>query len=120
MFSIVAISTSVAAFLLSMGWLFAGKLLFKRWNVIANEEGLMVGRRLGAAYLGISIIFFLGSDAGESELRTAVCIGTLVAMIILAVLGLIEYKAGRMGPGILVSVVIEILLAAGFVSVLMQ
>ena len=44
----------------------------------------------------------------------------LVALSMLAMLGVVEFKAKRAGKGILVSVVLEILLAAAFASVLLS
>jgi hypothetical protein len=118
-FYAVAVATSAVGFLLGFGWLLAGTLVLKRWHVHANPEALLVGRRLGAAYVGIALMLALGRDAGPTELRQAACIGLLVVLAALAVLGLRELKAGRAGRGILVSVVIEALLAAGFASVLL-
>ena len=119
-FSTVAVAASLAGLLLGIGWLLAGKLVLMRWQVAANPEALLVGRRLGAAYIGIGLMLFLGRDAAPSELRTAACAGLLLAMIVLAGLGLLELKAGRVGRGILVSVLIEALLAVGFASVLLM
>jgi hypothetical protein len=118
-FYAVAVATSIVGLVLGFGWLLVGKLVLKRWNVVGNPEALLVGRRLGAAYIGIALMLFLGRDAPGSELRDAVCLGLLVILAALAALGLLELKAGRAGRGILVSVVIEALLAAGFVSVLL-
>jgi hypothetical protein len=43
----------------------------------------------------------------------------IVALSLLAILGLIEFKARRAGRAILVSVVVEVLLAAGFAAELL-
>lgn len=118
-FTAVAIATSIASLLLGLGWLFAGSLVLKRWRVEANPVALLVGRRLGAAYLGIAVILFAARSAPASELRTAVAAGLLAALVLLAVLGLLELKSGRAGKGILASVVLELVLAAGFLSVLL-
>lgn len=118
-FSIVAIAASILMLLLAIGWLFAGGLVLKRWGIEANTLGLLVGRRLGAAYLGISLLMFLGRSAPPSELRSAVCIAMFVAVTLVALLGLFELKAHRVGKGILVSVVVEAILAAGFAWVLL-
>jgi hypothetical protein len=49
----------------------------------------------------------------------AASIAMFVALALLALLGLIEFKAKRAGRGILVSVVLEAVLAAGFASALL-
>ena len=118
-FTIVAITTSIAGLILAIGWLFAGSLVLKRWGVEANTLGLLVGRRLGAVYLGIALMLFLGRSAPPSEFRSVVCTGMFVALALLAFLGLFELKAHRAGKGILVSVALEVILAAGFASVLL-
>ena len=117
-FTIAAVATSIAGLLLGVGWLFAGSLLLKRWGLEANPPSLLVGRRLGATYFGIAIMLFLGRSAPPSELRWAVSIAMLVALSVLAILGIVEFKAKRAGKGILVSVVLEVLLAAGFATAL--
>ena len=118
-YTIVAVATSIAALLLGLGWLFAGRLILKRWGLEANPLGLLVGRRLGAAYFGIAIMLFLGRSAPPSEFRSTVCIAMLVALSLLAILGIVELRAKRAGKGILVSVVLEVLLAAGFATALL-
>lgn len=118
-FAVAAIATSVAAFVLGLGWLFAGPLLFKRWRIAANPAGLLVGRRLGAVYLGMGAILLFGRSAPASPLRTALSAGVLFTLAALAALGVYEFSAKRAGPAILVSVVLEVLLAAGFAAVLL-
>ncbi len=118
-FTVVALATSIASLLLGLGWLLAGTLVLKRWRVEANPVALLVGRRLGAAYLGIAVMLFAARSAPASETRTAVVAGLLVALTLLAALGLFELRSGRAGKGILLSVGLELLLAAGFLSVLL-
>jgi hypothetical protein len=118
-FYIVAIATSVASLLLGMGWLFAGKLVLKRWRIEPNDIALLVGRRLGAVYLGTSLLLFLARSAPPSEVRSSLSAGMLVSLALLAALGLFEFKARRAGPGICVSVGVEIILALGFAWVLL-
>ncbi len=61
---------------------------------------------------------FLGRTAPDSELRSVVCMGMLFVMIMLAILGLMEYRARRAGTAILISILLEIISGAGFASVL--
>ena len=118
-FAIVALATSVAGLLLGLGWLFAGRVMLRRWGITPTPQLLLVGRRLGAVYLSIAVMMFLGRSAPESALRTAITSGLLLAMILLAALGLIEYRARRANASILVSVVLEIALGAGYALVLL-
>lgn len=118
-FTVVAVATSIAAGLLGIGWLFAGSLLLKRWRAEVQPNALLVGRRLGAVYLGMAVLLFAVRNAPASEMRTGLCLGLFIALVLLALLGVFEFKAGRVGKGILASVVLEVLLAAGFASVLL-
>ncbi len=117
-FSLVALATSIAGLVLGVGWLLSGTLLLKRWGLASNPTALLVGRRLGTAYLGIAILLFLGRSAAPSNLRYAICAGLLFALLVLAALGVFEFRARRAGAAIFVSVVIEVILAAGFAWVL--
>ena len=119
-FNVAAMATAIAGFVLGLGWLFAGHLLLKRWGIEATPLALLVGRRLGAAYLGIALLLFLGRSAPPSELRFAITVAMFTALTLLAILGLFEFKAKRAGKGILVSVVIEVVLAGGFASALLR
>ena len=118
-FTIVALATSVAGLILGLGWLFAGGLWFKRLALEASTAGLVIGRHLGAVYLGIALMLFLVRSAPPSEFRSSVCMAMVFALAMLALLGLFEFKAKRAGTGILFSVALEALLVAGFVSVLL-
>jgi hypothetical protein len=119
-FNIVVTITSIAGLVLGIGWMFAGSKLFKRWGIDAHVDGLLVGRRLGAVYLGVSMMLFMGRSAPPSDLRVAVCIGMLFSMVVLAGLGLLEYRARRANALILISVALEVFLALGFVWVLLE
>ena len=117
-FRTLAVITSVVTLVLGAGFLFAGTLLVGRWQIEPTASVLLLGRRIGALYLGLSVIFFLARSAPTSVARTALCAGTAVACSSLALLGVFELSAGRVGPAILASVVVESLLALGYVRVL--
>ncbi|MBX9611996.1 MAG: hypothetical protein K2X51_10295 [Burkholderiales bacterium] len=118
-FNLIATATAIAGLLLGIGWFVAGGPMLQRWGIAPNPAALLVGRRLGAVYLGIAVMLFFGRAAPPSALRTLVCVALLVALSLLALLGLFELKAGRARRGILVAVVLEALLAAGFAAVLL-
>jgi hypothetical protein len=113
-FAVVAMATSVAGLVLGIGWALWGALLLRRWGMEAHADGLLAGRRLGAAYLGIALMLFLGRSAPASQIRDAVCAGMLCALVLMAASGVFEFKAGRVRAGILASVVLEAALAFGF------
>ena len=88
-----------------------------KWGVEVTAGSLALFRRIGAIYLGLALMFFLGRAAAPSDLRSAVCLVTGGAITLLACLGLFEFLTRRASAGIFRSVVGEVVLAAGFVWV---
>jgi hypothetical protein len=118
-FKITAVITSIVTFVLGAVYLFAGSLAIGRWQIEPTESVLLFGRRLGALYLGLSVIFFLVRSATASDVRSALCIGTVVVCSLLAILGIYEFSAGHAGPAILVSVAIESFLAFCYIRIIL-
>ena len=116
-FQIIALIMTCAGCLLGGRFIFAGRSVLKEWGIEATAGSLVVSRRLGAIYLGLALMFFLGRAASPSDLRSAACLVTGGAIALLACLGLFELQAGRVSSGIFRSVVAEAVLAAGFVWV---
>jgi len=119
-FKNIAIITAIITLLLGVGYLFFGSLVIGRWQLQPTESVLLLGRRLGAFYLGLSVILFLARSAPVSVIRTALSAGAVVILLLLVVLGIYEFLAGHAGSGILASVVIESLLAIGYIIVLLN
>jgi len=117
-FKNIALVTAIIAFVLGIGYLFFGSLVIGRWQIEPTNSILLLGRRMGGLYLGLSIIFFLSRSLTLSIARTALSIGAAVTLSLLALLGIYEYSLDRVGSGILVSVVIESLLAIGYIIIL--
>ena len=108
---------SAALFLfLGIGWLLAGGWLLGRWNIEHTADNLMLGRRIGAAYLGSSAILFLARSAPPSGAQFAICVGTCISLVLMAGLNAWDYKSRRAGPEILVIVLLQVALAFGFLS----
>jgi hypothetical protein len=113
-FHTLAIVTCIAALLLGTGWLFAGHLMLKRWRIEPSVGALLVGRRIGAVYLGVALLCFLVRSSTSVELITNISMFAVLVTALLAGLGLYEFRARRAGPAILVSVAVELLLLLGF------
>ena len=113
-FHVLAIVTCITALLLATGWLFAGRLMLKRWRVEPSVGALLVGRRIGAVYLGVALLCFLVRSTTSAELINSVSMFAVLVNTLLASLGMYEYRARRAGPAILVSVAVEVLLLLGF------
>jgi hypothetical protein len=116
-FHIVALIMTCAGCLLGLRFIFAGGSVLKEWDVEATAGSLILCRRIGAMYLALALMFFLGRAAAPSELRSAVCLVMGGAIALLAGLGLFERLARRVGAGVFRSVVGEAVLAAGFIWV---
>ena len=113
----MAIIMTCAGCVLGLRFIFAGASLLKEWGIEATDGPLVMSRRIGALYLGLALMFFLGRAAAPSELRSAVCLGIGGASALLAGLGIFELWVGRVGGGIVVPAVVEAVLAASFVWV---
>lgn len=114
-FKAMAYVMSLAGCALGLRFIFAGASLLEEWGIAVTDGPVVVCRRLGAVYLGLALMFFLGRAAPPSDLRSAVCLGMGGASALLAGLGLFELHAGRVGSGVIVPAIVELVLAAGFV-----
>jgi Kef-type K+ transport system membrane component KefB len=119
-FHTLSILTCLAALLLGAGWLFAGRRMLQRWRIEPTTGALLVGRRIGAVYLGVALLCFLVRSTTSTELITSVSWFAVLVNALLAGLGVYEYRARRVGPAILVSVALELLLLLGFGALLLK
>lgn len=101
-------------FLLAIGWMVAAPLMLRRWRCEANPVALVVGRRLGVVYLSVSMIFFWTRSTTSMEVQHVLSMLAAVANLLLAVVGTTEFLRQRVGPGIFVSVLAEILFVLGY------
>ncbi len=113
----MAFVMTFAGCLLGLRFIFAGASILKEWGIDATDGPLVMSRRIGALYLGLALMFFMGRAAPPSDLRSAVCLGIGGASALLACLGIFELWAGRVSVRIVVPSVVESVLAAGFVWV---
>ena len=116
-FRVMALVMACAGCLLGLRFLFAGASVLQERGIEATTGALVVARRIGAIYLALALMFFLGRAAAPSDLRSAVCLVMGGAIALLACLGLLDFQAGRVNAGIFRSVIAEAVLAAGFVWV---
>jgi hypothetical protein len=113
-FKIMAYVMTFSGCVLGLRFILAGASVLKEWGIEATNGPLVICRRVGAVYLGLALMFFLGRAAAPSDLRSAVCVGVGVAIALLACLGFFEFWAGRVSSGIIVPAIVETVLAAGF------
>ena len=117
-FYTVATAAAIVSLLIGTIWIFAGNLMFKRWGIKADTLGMMMGKRLGAVYLGVALLLFFVRGSIHADTRTTVSSRLCLALTLLALLSSVELVSQRATRGILVSVIIEGLLAFAFASIL--
>lgn len=110
--------TGILTLILGIGYLFAGSLLVGRWQIEPTQSVLLFGRRIGAVYIGLSVMCYFARSLPVSAGRTALCAGAATICTLEAVLGVYEFSVGRAGPGILISAVIEAFLALSYIRIL--
>jgi hypothetical protein len=113
-FHMMALIMTAAGSILGARFLFAGGSVLKEWGMEVTTGGVTLARRMGALYLGLALMFFIGRGAEPSEFRSAVCLVMAGTTAALAGLGLYEYLSGRVKAGVFRSVVSEAVLAAAF------
>lgn len=118
-FKTMAILTGTALLALGLGYFFFGAIIVGRWQVEPSVSVLLLARRIGCLYLGLSVIFFLARSASKSAIRTALSAGAVVVTLLLAGTGVYELALGHVGKGILISAAVELLLGLGFIWVLL-
>jgi hypothetical protein len=116
----LATATSIISLILGSAYLFAGSVMVSRWGIESSIGILLLTRRIGCLYLGLSLMFYLSRSAPISSSRTALCGGTSLALSLLAIFGIFEFITKHAGPGIFVSVLLEALIAIGFLLILIR
>ena len=113
-FKVTASVAAVVTFALAIGYLFAGALMAWRWQIDPTESVLLYCRRIGATFLGLSVMFMLARSIPNSEARRAISGGAVVMCLVLAFLGSYEYSVGHAATPILISAALELLVASAF------
>ena len=90
------------------------EIFFWMWQLEPSSAAAFLGRRTGALFAAFAVILFLVRSHAPSPTRAALAAGFAVGCVWLAVLGVVEYFAGAVGPGIALAVVVELVVAAGF------
>lgn len=119
-FKTMAVVTALIGLVLGIGYLFFGALVVGRWQLETTADVLLMSRRIGCLYLGISVMLCLARSAPASVARTAIAAGMAVGLTLLAVSGIHAFAAGHAGRGILISGALELLLALGLLCVLVK
>lgn len=106
--------------LMGLGWLIKGEFMLKRWRLVPNDVALLVGRRIGTVYLGTASLLMALRSVDSPEAQRAVCVGSATFALLVALVGIYEFVRQRVGPAMLISVMIEVALAMGFVALVLH
>ena len=96
---------------LSLGLLAAPGLFAALFGLDPSVGAEVMARRAGVIFAGLTVIFAALRPLVDATLIRGVALGGLVMMVGMIGLGLIEWGLGRVGPGILVAVLAEVVLA---------
>jgi hypothetical protein len=112
--------SAVLTLILAISYLFAGGVMVERWQIEPTDSVLLLGRRIGASFLGLSVLFFLARSIPLSSARRALSAAAVTTCSLLAFLGVCEFSAGRAAAPILASAAIEAVLAVLFARLLVS
>ena len=96
---------------LSLGLVAAPGLFAALFGLDPSVGAEVMARRAGVIFAGLTVIFAALRPLADAALIRGVALGGLVMMVGMIGLGLIEWGLGRVGPGILVAVLAEVVLA---------
>ncbi|MEJ2002354.1 MAG: hypothetical protein P8X77_13360 [Maritimibacter sp.] len=99
--------------LLCLGMLILPSVFFWLFGLDQDVAATVMLRRAGMLFAGISILLW-GARRAKGATQVVFARGMVVMMGGLAVLGLIEFLAGRTGLGSFVAIAIETALAIGY------
>jgi hypothetical protein len=119
-FRAMATIACVICFALAAVWLFFPGWQLSQWDVAYSNAAGLVSRRLGGLFLGIGVLMLFARGAGPSASRDGIGYGFAVGCLTLAGLGVFEWASGNASAGIFLAVVVEIALAAGFLTSLQR
>ena len=115
-FRTLAFAASLLSACLAALWLAAPGVFVWMWQLQPGAGTEVVGHRCGALFAGIAVMLYLVRGSGPGRERDAISTGFAVGCALLAATGLQALYSGMAGPGILLAVVVELLLAAAFLS----
>lgn len=110
------VTASIAMILFVLLLLLPG-LIFDLFGISGSDSAEFMARRASMLFLGISVICWMGRRSNHSTSRQATCMGLGIAMLALAVLGLVELLRGFVGAGILLAVTTELILSAAYFNI---
>ena len=109
---LVAAAAALCA-LLALAWLRFGGVLLTLMGAGTPMATGIVARRNAALFLGFAVLLWR-APLHDPQVRAAIGLGFGTACAALALLGVHEFRRGRVGHGIWLAAAVEAVLAAGF------
>ena len=106
---------AVLMILLGGGWLFFPEAMLGSWSVQTDPIGVYVARRYGSLLFGYAAILWLGRSSGPSPARAAILGGGAFVSALVALVSFEGVWTRTIGRSAWGAVVVEALLAAGFI-----
>jgi hypothetical protein len=100
---------------LGVRFVFASSAMLALFGLDDPTPARVMSRRIGAIFLGLAVMLFLVRMVSA---ETAIAVGVASVTGLLALLGLYDLRLGNVSRGVRIAVVVELLLAAGFLSTL--
>ena len=96
---------------LSLGLLVSPSFVVDGFGLDPSVGAEVMARRSGMIFAGVAPMLLSVSGISDTSLQQAVARSALILAAGLAVLGIVEWSAGRVGPGIMGAVGIELVFA---------
>ncbi len=116
-FKLISIATAALMLMSALMMGFAPKYVFLLFALEGNDIIGLFMRSVAILFFGLAVLSWTGRNAVHSQLRQTICIGMMVIMGGLAVLGFGEFARGFAGIGILGAAITEALFAMGYIKI---
>ncbi|WP_166416319.1 hypothetical protein [Cochlodiniinecator piscidefendens] len=113
----VSQATSALFFFLFLGLFFVPNLFLWFFQVEGDVGAEFFIQRAAFLFLGFGVMLFSARYASPSSARSAIANGITVSMFGLVIYGVLSCLTGTAGGGTLIAVLVEVLVALGFMSV---
>jgi len=90
------------------------KVIYWLFNLQQNDVSDFLAKRAGMLFLGLAILCFYSRNTSSMEVEKLVSLSIATSMTAMAVLGVFEFLRGNAGPGIMVAVFAELVIALFF------
>jgi hypothetical protein len=112
----VVVIIAIAVLGLGCRFIVSSDSILKEWGLDPSDSSRILARRMGAIYLGLSVILFLSSTSMSKA--QIIIIGVSSISGLLALSGILDLYAGRVNMKIIRSIVAEIFLCIVLLSTL--